>query len=153
MKKLAASHCPLVQQGHTSNQFPIRHDQPELVPQEAGQLPACTLDFRSAQLSFPKSVHSSYPASSGRHDPTITSAEDRPPVQAGRRQHEKATAAQDRAQCPSPTHWWRFLWRQSLPRGSLIPEPRSPDGSWSFASPRTGSAARCPGSALPTVLT
>lgn len=68
---------------------------------------------------------------SGRHDPTITSADDGPPVQAGRKQHEKATAAQDRAQCPSPTHWWRFLWNQSPPRGSFIPEARSPAGPWS----------------------
>lgn len=87
---------------------------------------------------------------SGPHDPTITSANDGPPAQAGRQQREKATAAQDRAQCPSP-HPLLALSLEPVST-SRFSHSRSREPSWflELASPRAASVVRCPGSALPT---
>lgn len=153
MKKLAASHCPLLQQGHL--ELNSLSDKSELTPREARQLPAASCQpahWISEVPNCPSLSQSTNPILqvSGRHNPSTTSAADRPPVPAGRKTTRKgySSAGQGPVSIPHPLVALS-LEPVSTPRFS---HSRTLEPNWflELASPRTGSAARCPGSALPT---
>lgn len=139
MKRLAASHCPLLQQGLLSrNSLPS----PSWLH---GRLDSCQPTHWISELSFPESVH----PVSRLYDPIITSANDPQPVHAGKNMTKRLQQCRTGPSIHPPPTGGAFsgtsLHLEVLsfqnPSHSCLQEP---------ASVCRASAARCPGAAPPT---